>query len=1413
MIKFFFAFRSKVYGILVAAFLLNSFSMMAQSAYPVDAYIALGPAPQSSYLADYIAMGSNLFTLNVTFKDFSEPSYQVRMKVTITKGGFSITTSETYWSTHFITLYPGMNSFTGADLSGYFNVNNMAISGGNAETIRRTKSIPEGDYDICVEVYDHRANKLLARTSCTRANVRKNYPPTMVNPRNNQAFSVTDFSHMYMYFSWFNMGYMFPVVYDFKLVEVPQGITTLNAMNATLQPVLSETDIMLTNFYYGPSAPPLVDGKTYAWQVRVRSVSGDVIFENDGYSPVWVFTYAFQQKGKIALTGPEDRAEFIPEDPITLSWQPSDFNPGQHVQYHVEVLGLYEGGDSKVTEVFTNAEANHELNRSGGYSRNQTNNRFWERKLLPIADASLPQTFEITSAIPAAVPAFRQFAWRIVALGDDRGVNKPELAVSPTRIFFVEPKREYFFIDDRKVTVTNLTSETINNWTGTGMVKVDKNLGEESEASFSGLKMQIIDGEYHVVNGRLHGKYDRRFEMKTENGDESYLVTDSFNIRKTYDQYRKESTFSVDLAGAIFWEYPLAIAGGDIGILRTDLTTFDYTNATLKKYVDVYDNTPTGHGYVQRPTAVGIKEEQEFVLVDPVNFSVKYALGSRFMVKDDSVFLSLNGSVSYTGTENTPPLSLSFANANNPYYFSNGLSFSNLTSNEWQLNEFITVTPGATVFDFSETQSLGGLSETWKGIFFNTYSIENGGSTNIFDANIRSGAWLGTHGLDLSVDEKYSPARQFNYKGFDATEDSLVLSFREGAMTGSIGGGVKIPVLNKTLGFFMSIDNEGLNTLVVDHSLLADAKITINPDDNEEKVELTVKQGVIHDNFLDMSVRVAWPANNIDIDNINNFRIWQDGNIGFNTINGSYALSQQIAGKAFGDYDITIDSITACRRTTTHETTDRYYRTTTSTVNNIVIGFSSTIVISDDIAGPSGDDPTRIHIVSQGPVAGDSPPPPAAETPQNYYTETDWGNELTSQTVYMYMLIPEIAEAKGSLTLTKNDPVYGNSFQGNLTIAMAAPVTKTVNSKLIVGRKKDGETPYSYWFFEATLAGLDKPMGFVTFTGFTGRVFHHMMSPAPNCEDFDEASSAGGSYVPNPDVSYGGGFAVSFKDTKTAGKSVQGSGDLNMAFNQSGGLENIKVVLNGMFGNEKTSYNSNVAAVASCMATASGCFAYSKEDNTFTASLTAKVKGKTGICGDAYFYLSSSDSRGLSYKIGSPDNMIQLTFNASFNRYTCSGPTIWTYLTYDEKEPETNSFLGAKFPKTDDDGNFIYETVDKYRFGLASGSSYTVYSPTISAFGYSAWAQAYAYWYVLARGELAENKLQNIGVYVEIGAGIDVYYDGWIDSGHFPLFDITLSGDLTYYVQIPKITGELKARIGFLGLGHITTRYGFSQHL
>jgi hypothetical protein len=151
--------------------------------YPVQASVQLVP-PFSGYLNDYAAPGNDNLRVFLTFMDFSQPVYDVKLKFKLTGNNVTIQSKSWYYSGPF-TLEPGVPlMLSGSDLSGMLNSANLDYSGINPAQYNQTKVLPEGFYTIEIIAYDF-ANPLpiqVSNVATTQAWMMLHDPPLINLP-------------------------------------------------------------------------------------------------------------------------------------------------------------------------------------------------------------------------------------------------------------------------------------------------------------------------------------------------------------------------------------------------------------------------------------------------------------------------------------------------------------------------------------------------------------------------------------------------------------------------------------------------------------------------------------------------------------------------------------------------------------------------------------------------------------------------------------------------------------------------------------------------------------------------------------------------------------------------------------------------------------------------------------------------------------------------------------------------------------------------------------------------------------------------------------------------------------------------------------------------------------------------------
>ncbi|MCZ8283883.1 MAG: hypothetical protein O9353_00370, partial [Bacteroidia bacterium] len=136
------------------------------------------------------------------------------------------------------------------------------------------------------------------------------------------------------------------------------------------------------------------------------------------------------------------------------------------------------------------------------------------------------------------------------------------------------------------------------------------------------------------------------------------------------------------------------------------------------------------------------------------------------------------------------------------------------------------------------------------------------------------------------------------------------------------------------------------------------------------------------------------------------------------------------------------------------------------------------------------------------------------------------------------------ADIQGQLKFTKDDPIYGDSFQAMVMVKVKVPKKEnpiTGTLKFINGKTTQGEV-FPYWFFSGKILGLGLKLGSIPFTidGFEGTVYSKMKRVGQSDP------------TPFKDNKYGVGARMFLFDTPTAGKIIIFDVGLDVIINNGG---------------------------------------------------------------------------------------------------------------------------------------------------------------------------------------------------------------------------------------------------------------------
>lgn len=190
---------------------------------------------------------------------------------------------------------------TSQEIQELYNVNNLTFHGTSASQIEASDRIGEGAYMVCVRAYDYnqRTRAVSAENGgCTTIFIRNMEAPMLIQPLENAEVMNTGIQNHIFSWTW-PAGAPAGITYLLKIVEIFDPNRNPNdAYLSSTQPAFFEKEVLNNVYVYGPSDPPLVEGRKYAWAVTAMDPSRLVQrknlrnqqFQNDGRSEIRAFS-------------------------------------------------------------------------------------------------------------------------------------------------------------------------------------------------------------------------------------------------------------------------------------------------------------------------------------------------------------------------------------------------------------------------------------------------------------------------------------------------------------------------------------------------------------------------------------------------------------------------------------------------------------------------------------------------------------------------------------------------------------------------------------------------------------------------------------------------------------------------------------------------------------------------------------------------------------------------------------------------------------------------------------------------------------------------------------------------------------------------------------------------------------------
>ncbi len=974
------------------------FNVSAQI-FPVTVNANLQP-PSSTYFSDFTTPGSEKLKVNLIFNDYNEPDYDVRLKLTITGQGITLSTSPNFQPSP-LKLFPGVNALTGSDLEEYLNLANLDVTGTDRQQLQQSGALPEGFYTFCIQVFDYRRGDVaLSREGCASSVLRKNNPPIPAFPACGGIVPLS--TQQNVLFSWqSNADPMIQAEYELTIVDVLGGIDPNQAINGASTPILDNQLISGTTFNYGPDQVDLEVGHKYAYNITVYDKQGLTTFENNGISDVCWFMYGSQYGDTIALTRPDAGFTFRRTDARQFGWnRPARAPVGQHLSYQIKIVEI-EQGQTKEDAM-------------------SINSAWWE-------DETLPNSYpSYTMQVPQEFPFGKNFAWQVTSYYEGQVT-----AQSSIRTFKTMQQFEKFQIGSEIVYVTSVSNPDPVHFSGTGQIDLTGN-GSMVDLEYSNLQLYASGNDYLVEEGTLNSPVQNIFiDLDNQQNGKAQFEVQRVKIGRA-------TNFALRLNGRVKWQLPHPVQGSDTAIVYSGVKDFVYPDRKLTEEVN-FDAT-------------------SFELLDPYGFQLSFLPASKFTVVHSVVTLTMNGTVS-------PPknlikdnegnrVSIPFAGVDNPYYFTN-TNITNTKGINIASKTTVTLDPQSVTFDLSEEQTPAKVSTDpfWKGLVFDKFNLnfpkEFDGSGQLklaevltdsytFADNAEIKSWADPAGLMLHVSRDFQ--KQDNDYGFFNTFLGQFYNYKIDIANndyneGELHGFIRIPVLSdsKEFAYTAYLNEAGFQTGFLDEKLDGTTN-TFNKDDDIAEMKLTVRQGHFEDNdHLVMAIDMDWVGLHSNLQNVNNFKVWGNAQIGFTTPGGSVNI--QMANGSLDGYGYSIQSVAA-------QTVDGSFEF--KTTGNIDFGTG--------VTGVTG--PPQTSVVCRLPADKQVTPVPRP-------------TEASIIPFPIKIYIPGLVKIEtGPLGWRENDPVYGRIFTASGSLAVE-PFDLSLGAIFKMGKAPGWSQDHDpYWFFQ-----------------------------------------------------------------------------------------------------------------------------------------------------------------------------------------------------------------------------------------------------------------------------------------------------------------------------------------------------------
>jgi hypothetical protein len=271
-------------------------SAIAKAADPIVVMVSLKP-PYSPFLNDYASAGSSNIQVTFFVKDSRMVNQAGKIQMFIEHVGSGVVMRTSDVANISPVFFNGnvTEILTGADMAAYFQAGNNIFSGIDENQYVSTGRLPDGLYRIGFRVVDARRPEVeYSQMGYSQpAWFLLNDPPMLNLPQNKNTERITEPQNVKL--EWFprhlgSMNSAFSAQYRIELFAMRIPGIDPNQVALSMQPDFTD-EVFNTRYVIGPEKYMLEPGVEYAWRIKATTLEGLNLFQNNGYSEVYTFTY------------------------------------------------------------------------------------------------------------------------------------------------------------------------------------------------------------------------------------------------------------------------------------------------------------------------------------------------------------------------------------------------------------------------------------------------------------------------------------------------------------------------------------------------------------------------------------------------------------------------------------------------------------------------------------------------------------------------------------------------------------------------------------------------------------------------------------------------------------------------------------------------------------------------------------------------------------------------------------------------------------------------------------------------------------------------------------------------------------------------------------------------------------------